>query len=108
MEGVPDDENLRGVTPNSFHHIFSQVAQAGSNTEFLVRMTFLEIYKEEVFDLLNKEDRVKMDVKEDTKIGAFVVPDLSEYVAKSPADMMKILKRGQKARKVGATNMNAG
>jgi hypothetical protein len=70
-------------------------------------MSFLEIYKEEVFDLLNKENRKRMEVRENPETGVFV-EHLSTYVVKSVPDMLKVLKRGQKSRKVGATNMNEG
>ena len=39
--------------------------------------------------------------------GVFI-KDLSAYVVKSVDDMMKILMTGQAARRVGATEMNAG
>jgi hypothetical protein len=45
MEGVPNDVRLRGIMPNSFNYIVEAVAGAGKNTQFLVRMSFLEIYK---------------------------------------------------------------
>lgn len=35
-------------------------------------------------------------------------PDLSTFTVKSPDDLLKILKVGQKQRKVGATKMNEG
>lgn len=31
MEGDPDDENLRGIMPNSFYHIFDNVNAAPAN-----------------------------------------------------------------------------
>jgi len=107
MEGVPDDPNLRGITPNAFYHIFDAVNNAPGNVEFLVRASFLEIYNDEVFDLLNKEARKKMSVKESKDKGVFV-KDLSTYVVKSVDDLLKVLKKGQKSRRVGATKMNEG
>lgn len=107
MEGDMDDEKMRGIMPNSFYYIMNAVQNTAKNTEFLVRMSFLEIYKEEVFDLLNKENRKRMEVRENPETGVFV-EHLSTYVVKSVPDMLKVLKRGQKARKVGATNMNEG
>jgi len=107
MEGVPNDPDLRGIMPNSFHHICEMVQNAGKDTEFLVRMSFLEIYKEDVFDLLNKNARQKCEVKESKEKGVFV-KDLSTYVVKTVPDMMKVLDVGQGQRQVGATAMNAG
>jgi kinesin family protein 3/17 len=48
-----------------------------------------------------------MDVKESPEKGVFV-KDLSTFTVKSPDDLLKVLKAGQKQRKVGATKMNEG
>ena len=107
MEGVVDDEALRGIMPNSFHYIFDKVAAAHANIKFLVRASFLEIYLDDVYDLLNTDKRRRMEVKESKDKGVFV-KDLSEYAVNSVADMVKLLKVGSKQRAVGATKMNAG
>ena len=108
MEGVVDDEQQRGIMPNSFHYIFDNIAKAPSTIQFLVRASFLEIYLDDVFDLLSSEkDRCRMDVKESKDKGVFV-KDLIEQQVSSVADMMKVLKTGTKQRKTGATKMNAG
>ena len=107
MEGVLDDEKLRGMTPQAFHYVFAGVEQQGKNMEFLVRGSFLEIYKDCVYDLLNSKARTMMEVKESPDKGVFV-KDLSTFTVKSPDDLLKILKVGQKQRKVGATKMNEG
>ena len=107
MEGVVDDESLRGIMPNSFHYIFDKVAAAHANVKFLVRASFLEIYLDDVYDLLNTDKRKRMEVKESKDKGVFV-KDLSEYAVNSVADMVKLLKVGSKQRAVGATKMNAG
>mmetsp|Transcript_7236 Transcript_7236/g.13472 ORF Transcript_7236/g.13472 Transcript_7236/m.13472 type:complete len:723 (-) Transcript_7236:164-2332(-) len=110
MEGVIEDPNLRGIMPNAFHYIMEEVQNSASNVEFLVRTSFLEIYNDQVYDLLAKK-REKKEVRE--KRNSFgqmevFVKDLKHYVVKSVDDMMRILLRGQKLRKTGATGMNAG
>jgi len=107
MEGVVDDEPLRGMMPQSFYYTFAGLEAQGKNMEFLVRGSFLEIYKDDVYDLLNSKMRTRMEVKESPDKGVFV-KDLSTFTVKSPEDLLKILKVGQKQRKVGATKMNEG
>lgn len=107
MEGVPDDETLRGLMPNAFNHIFETINGASSSKSFLVRASFLEIYKDDVFDLLSTSKRQKMEVKEDKNKGVYV-RDLSTYNVACANDLLKVLKVGQKQRKVGATKMNEG
>lgn len=110
MEGVDTpDKSLLGITPRTFNYIFDTIATYDSQTEFLVRVSFLEIYKDDIFDLLSPDTKLrkKMEVKEHKDKGIFV-KDLSIYNVKSSAEMSKILAVGQKARKVGATKMNEG
>ncbi len=107
MEGMVDDEALRGMVPQAFYYTFAGVELQAKNMEFLVRGSFLEIYKDDVYDLLNSKMRTKMEVKESPEKGVFV-KDLSTFTVKGPEDLLKILKVGQKQRKVGATKMNEG
>lgn len=56
MEGVNDPPELRGIIPRAFAQVFEMIAaRGGENTEFLVRASYLEIYNEDVRDLLSKE-----------------------------------------------------
>lgn len=56
MEGTQDPPELRGIIPNSFSHIFDKVALS-ENKQFLVRASYLEIYNEEIRDLLSRDPR---------------------------------------------------
>ena len=70
MLGVPENPDLRGIIPNCFAQIFGFIDESHSGMKFLVRCSYLEIYNEEVHDLLvehkkNGKGEVKLDVKED-------------------------------------------
>ncbi len=52
MVGKLEEPELHGIIPRSFKHILNVVAEA-SNKEFLIRCSFIEIYNEEVHDLLS-------------------------------------------------------
>lgn len=56
MEGYPDPPDQRGIIPNSFKHIFDRVA-ISENQQFLVRASYLEIYNEEIRDLLSRDPK---------------------------------------------------
>lgn len=60
MEGIRDKPELRGIIPNAFEHIFSHIKCAPEGVKFLVRASYLEIYNEEIRDLLN--ENTKLDV----------------------------------------------
>lgn len=72
---------------------------------FLVRVSYMEIYNEEVRDLLAKEMKKSLEVKERADIGVYV-KDLSGYVVHNADDLDNIMKLGNKNRAVGATKMN--
>uniref|UniRef100_A0A8C7BGQ6 Kinesin-like protein n=1 Tax=Neovison vison TaxID=452646 RepID=A0A8C7BGQ6_NEOVI len=61
MEGVRAVPELRGIIPNSFAHIFGHIAKAEGDTRFLVRVSYLEIYNEEVRDLLGKDQTQRLE-----------------------------------------------
>uniref|UniRef100_A0A9J8CIP1 Kinesin-like protein n=1 Tax=Cyprinus carpio carpio TaxID=630221 RepID=A0A9J8CIP1_CYPCA len=105
MEGVRAVPELRGIIPNSFAHIFGHIAKAEGDTRFLVRVSYLEIYNEEVKDLLGKDQMQRLEVKERPDVGVYI-KDLSGYVVNNADDMDRIMTLGHKNRSVGATNMN--
>ncbi|XP_077983562.1 kinesin-like protein KIF3A [Glandiceps talaboti] len=105
MEGVRTHPELRGIIPNSFAHIFGHIAKAAEDVRFLVRVSYLEIYNEEVRDLLGKDQFQKLEVKERPDVGVYV-KDLSAFVVNNADDMDRIMTLGNKNRSVGSTNMN--
>ncbi|MBN3304171.1 KIF3A protein, partial [Amia calva] len=105
MEGVRAVPELRGIIPNSFAHVFGHIAKTEGDTRFLVRVSYLEIYNEDVRDLLGKDQTQRLEVKERPDVGVYI-RDLSGYVANNADDMDRIMTVGHKNRSVGATNMN--
>ncbi|XP_071846585.1 kinesin-II 85 kDa subunit-like [Apostichopus japonicus] len=105
MEGVRAQPELRGIIPNSFAHIFGTIAKAGDQVRFLVRVSYLEIYNEEVKDLLGKNQKSRLEVKERPDVGVYV-KDLSAFVVNNADDMDRIMTLGNKNRSVGSTFMN--
>ncbi|XP_059044964.1 kinesin-like protein KIF3A [Achroia grisella] len=105
MAGTNSAPELRGIIPNSFAHIFSHIAKAKDDEKFLVCVTYLEIYNEEVRDLLGNNPHQSLEVKERPDIGVFV-KDLTGYVVHNADELEKIMAVGNKNRHIGATAMN--
>lgn len=61
MEGL-EGADAQGIIPNSFEHIFSSIG-ASAGKQYLVRASYLEIYNEEIRDLLSKSPKDKLDLK---------------------------------------------
>lgn len=103
INGVPKDPVLKGIMPRSFESIFKEI-EMDSSKEFLVRASYLEIYNEEIKDLLFKNGQKKLELK-DKDTGVYV-KDLSTFVVKTAQDLMDVFNEGNLNRHVGATNMN--
>ena len=72
---------------------------------FLVRVSYLEIYNEEIRDLLAKPEKHNLEIKERPDIGVYV-KDLTMVTVPNPAKMQQLMQHGSANRHVGATNMN--
>ncbi|VDM07801.1 unnamed protein product [Wuchereria bancrofti] len=104
MEGVHEDPELRGVIPNAYHHIFQHIAQS-QNQQYLVRASYLEIYQEEIRDLLSIDPKIRLELRERPDVGVYV-KDLSSFVTKSVEEIEHVMLVGHANRTVGRTNMN--
>lgn len=104
MEGVRKDPERRGVIPNSFEHIFTHISHS-QNQQYLVRASYLEIYQEEIRDLLSKDQSRRLELRERPDKGVYV-SDLSSFVTKSVQEIEHVMNVGNQNRSVGATNMN--
>ncbi len=107
MEGLLEPVEQRGIIPNSFKHIFEHIhANTDPNKQFLVRASYLEIYNEEIRDLLSKDHESKLELKENADHEVYV-KDLTAIVVKSVGEMDSVLQAGKRNRVTGATLMNA-
>ncbi|XP_051170782.1 kinesin-like protein KIF3B isoform X2 [Leptopilina boulardi] len=104
MEGSKLEIKKRGIIPRSFEHIFSHISRS-ENMQYLVRASYLEIYQEEIRDLLHADQSLRFELKERPDTGIFV-KDLSSAVCKSAAEIQYLMNTGNQNRTIGATNMN--
>ena len=91
MEGASSDPEQRGVIPRAFEHVFEAIAAAAGARQFLVRASFLEIYNEEVRDLLSKSPKERLELKEHGKGGGVYVKGLNAFVVKSAEEIARVL-----------------
>ena len=78
--------------------------QSNSNTTFMVRASYLQIYNEVISDLL-KVERTSLMIREDRKKGVFV-EGLSEWAVRSPNEIYSLMQRGALSRATATTKMN--
>ncbi|KAK7901255.1 hypothetical protein WMY93_018024 [Mugilogobius chulae] len=103
-----EEDPLAGIIPRTLHQIFEKLSENG--TEFSVKVSLLEIYNEELFDLLSPVDDVneRLQLFDDprNKRGV-VVKGLEEITVHNKDEVYQILERGAAKRKTASTLMNA-
>ncbi|CAN8287444.1 unnamed protein product [Cochlearia groenlandica] len=102
-----------GVIPRAVKQIFETLE--GQQAEYSVKVTFLELYNEEITDLLAPEDisRVAAEDKqkkplplmEDGK-GGVLVRGLEEEIVTSASEIFTLLERGSSKRRTAETFLN--
>lgn len=96
-----------GIIPQAVFDLFEMVENY-PDREFLIRICYLEVYKEQVKDLLNSDPVGSLSIKvlHDPKTNKITMIGLREQVVNSPQQVMQFLQSGEALRHVGATNMN--
>ena len=105
-----------GVIPLAITDIFSYIRETPSR-EFLLRVSYLEIYNEKIHDLLStppagalggpgapQQEEIKL--REDSKRGVYASP-LKEEIVQSPTQLLRVIARGDHARRTSSTQFNA-
>lgn len=105
MVGDPSVPELKGIIPNSFAHVFGYIGDADTRNCFLVRISYSEIYNEEIRDLLNYDPNSKLELRENKDKGIYV-KGLSMMPVKSIKDIESAMEFGNKHRVTKGTNMN--
>ncbi|KAI9015182.1 P-loop containing nucleoside triphosphate hydrolase protein [Gaertneriomyces semiglobifer] len=95
-----------GVIPRTLYALFDSLE--GGDLEYSVRVSFIELYNEELKDLLSsEEDARKLRIYEDyNKKGSVVIQGIEETLVKNAQDVISVLQRGSNKRQIAATNMN--
>ncbi|KAK2424346.1 kinesin protein KIN-12E [Trifolium repens] len=98
-----------GMTPRIFEHLFSRIqkekeARRDEKLKFTCKCSFLEIYNEQILDLLDPSSN-NLQIREDNKKGVYV-ENIKEVETANARDVIQLLVQGAANRKVAATNMN--
>ncbi|XP_066430030.1 centromere-associated protein E-like isoform X5 [Eleutherodactylus coqui] len=102
MMGTKDNP---GIISLAIQEVF-RIIQEDPTREFLLRVSYMEIYNETVTDLLCDDRRRKpLDVREDINRNVYVA-DLTDELVMTPEHVMQWIKRGEKNRHYGETKMN--
>jgi len=104
-----DDPALHGVIPRSVRDIFKHLESKSDQMTFKVGLSFMELYNEQLFDLLSSKPRREDTIVELREDGnkEIKIPGLTELEIKSVDDTMALLEKASEGRVTAATAMNA-
>ncbi|XP_046871864.1 centromere-associated protein E isoform X2 [Hypomesus transpacificus] len=96
---------IPGVIPLAMEDVF-QTIKNWPKKEFLLRVSYMEIYNETVTDLLcDSWKRKPLEIREGTNKTVYVA-DLTEELVTSPNQALAWIRKGEKNRHYGKTKMN--
>lgn len=101
----------RGLTPRVFEQLFSrineeQVKHADKELTYNCICSFLEIYNEQITDLLDPSQK-NLQVREDVRTACVYVESLTKELVFTLKDVTQLLVKGLANRRTGATSANA-
>ncbi|GHP04335.1 hypothetical protein PPROV_000308900 [Pycnococcus provasolii] len=108
-----------GIIPRAVTDIFACL-HSNADREFLVRVSYLELYNEDIMDLLDEPAPLtgeaakdmkpppqrKLQIHESVERGVYVA-GLREVLVTKPEQVLALMEQGEARRHVGETNMNA-
>ena len=116
-----DSPDLKGLIPRITEQIFQSIVESDAHLEYLVKVSYMEIYLERIRDLLAREScsgctaipvvesylstaqNDNLQVHEEKSKGVYV-KNLSDYYVSSAREVYEIMRQGGAARVVSYTS----
>lgn len=103
MEGSLGSPN-RGIVPRLVEHLFEAIEEADEIFEFVVKVSYVEIYLEKLRDLLRPSNG-GMKIRE-SKHGVYI-QGVTEMYVREREEVINLMELGSQNRTTNCTNMNA-
>mmetsp|Transcript_46414 Transcript_46414/g.110580 ORF Transcript_46414/g.110580 Transcript_46414/m.110580 type:complete len:695 (-) Transcript_46414:130-2214(-) len=103
MQGTAEQP---GIYIRTFRHLFD-VARERRDRRVQLKGSIVEIYNDEIKDLLADETRKKLQVRQGKEGRQVEVPGLTARPVTTPEEVQDLLDLGQRNRSVAATDMNS-
>lgn len=109
MQGPPECDyskinEMSGMIPRAVDRIFSVLNE--KNVEYTVTVSHVELYNEQLSDLLSNDESVKLKVQQDVK-GFCLITPLEELQVCNINEVLRLLEKGLAKRKTFETKMNS-
>lgn len=97
------DKEEKGICTYAIEYLFEKILNDQLNKSFEIKISYLEIYNEQVIDLLSKRTLSLMIIEDPVK--GIIVPDLSEYSVSNTIELISLIKNGNAERTMAATGL---
>merc|ERR1719331_1452771 len=101
--------NEPGLAPRTMSQVWERIAQERGKVTFVVKVYMIELWKDDLIDLLHSRSKEKVHqpliIKKDAK-GMVYVQNVTEVEVNSKAEMMEAMAEGLQQRHVAETKMN--
>ena len=91
----------KGICTYAIEYLYDKILKEESNKSFQIKISYLEIYNEQVIDLLSKKTISLMIIEDPVK--GIVVPELSEYNVNNTAELINLIVQGNSERTMAPT-----
>ena len=98
-------EEFPGNMMLTLKELFNKIDSYSSERDYNVKLSYLEIYNENIRDLLSPNSEENLELREDPAKG-LSISGITELAVNSPKDVMYQLRKGNKNRTVESTNAN--
>ncbi|KJE89435.1 Kif15-b protein, partial [Capsaspora owczarzaki ATCC 30864] len=104
QDGKTEMHTLRGLIPRTFEYLFAQLNNEklrNHKVETTCKLSFFEIYNENIYDLLDGTSTTSLKLHDDSSIEGLRQPTIT-----SPQEANRLLFDGMSNRRVAATSLN--
>lgn len=95
----------QGLIPLALNYIINDLGKSKSKEEWSISLSFMQIYMEDIYDLLNPTNG-KLQIREDMEYGETYVEDLVIVPIDNYKQSIDLINAGLKYRKIGNQKMN--
>lgn len=102
----PQPYTEKGVCVYALDYLFELINLNSETKSFTVKISYLEIYNEQVIDLLTMNEKPSPLMIVEDSLKGVVVPDLSEFIVNNSRELLKLILQGNSKRTMASTNQN--
>jgi len=95
-----------GISIKACDYLFKELSTKYYQDEYILKVSYIEIYNENVIDLLNNDNSTSSLMIIEDPIKGVYCPNCKEFIINNSSELKKIITKGNKKRTMAPTNQN--